>query len=262
MVYFPSFLSRIRTQPTEYHLIYESDFFSLRKNPGNQYFGAEEYKFRIEVNFPSITLRNMHLKIQLISLQTSEIGFELERSLIYNRTTRTISHQNGSIIGICPIFGNPDWGNNGAPVVLSRYGPSTQTGVFIEDEGGLITSCGKIPFYYIETNLTDYSAYYYSDRNDVLLLWRVGVTYENTLDQLFNIYYFYGHISLMSTNFDIDARMDTDPTPFIVVGVLAALFLGFFLIIRSKLKTRKKTRKRHFRIGGGKKQVWKAKGRD
>lgn len=232
---------------------YRSDFFSLLFN-NETYFGNEDYILNLTINiFYKNEINNFSFKLELVDREKNQISYSVEKRYNYHVNERAI-YENRTKIGIIPIF-TEDNLSNYQEVILAEFNSKILKGIMKEEDKDIIISNKGIPYYTIEVSMENYTVYYYSDYQNLLIIWEIGTSHEITLEKIFNITTFYGDIQLVDTNFDIHWVEYTPPvkileiiTYIIIICILTISFLTIFLLIRKKLKrnsikSRKKKRK-------------------
>jgi len=236
-----------------YFIHYRSDFFSLLFN-NETYFGNEDYILNLTINiFYKNEINNFSFKLELVDREKNQISYSVEKRYNYHVNERAI-YENRTKIGIIPIF-TEDKLSNYQEVILAEFNSKILKGIMKEEDKDIIISNKGIPYYTIEVSMENYTVYYYSDYQNLLIIWEIGTSHEITLEKIFNITTFYGDIQLVDTNFDIHWVEYIPPvkileiiTYIIIICILTISFLTIFLLIRKKLKrnsikSRKKKRK-------------------
>ena len=218
------------------YFIYESDFFSLRLNNGT-YFGNEDYDFEITIKiFPTDSVENISFLLELTSKETSKIDYSVERIYTYNSSERSI-YTDVLKIGMVPLFLQNNLSNNQV-VKIAEFSNCSLSGIHLDTDKNLLISGKSYPQHSILTNEVNYTRYYYTDHENLLLYWQIGCQYDVTLDYLFDIGKFYGHIVLEDTNLELRTSENTDIWNFIILIIsisVVCIFVVIFLFIRRKL---------------------------
>lgn len=136
--------------------------------------------------------------------------------------------------------------SNNQQITLAEFNNNSLVGIHKEKDGYFIISNKKVEYHYVLTDTTEgnYTAYYYSDYENILIWWEIGCSHDITLRYLFDIAYFYGHIIIEDTNFDI-RWTEYSPiegilpliTTIVILIIFCVSFLVIFLLVRKKLKS-------------------------
>ncbi len=223
---------------TKHHIIYESNFFWLYNKDGTYYDqGLCSFLLEIDILYDN-NIENITFKLNLLSKEGSQYDYIVEISYYYYSIERAI-YKNQDKVGIIPIFTAENLVNN-QKIILAEFGNTNLTGTYVEESGNLIIDNKKIPYHYFLVDEANYTAYYYSDYENLLIFWEVGNSYEVTLDKLFGIREFWGHIKLKSTSYDINWEdINTSNGNFlpliIIISIVGVGFLSIFILIRRTL---------------------------
>lgn len=218
-----------------HYIVYKSDFFSLYFN-NETYYGNEHYNFFLNIEITkNNNIENFSLELQLFNLRDNKVDLIIHRNYFYNELERTL-YNNSIKIGILPIFIEENYQNN-QDVLLAEFNNKTLIGTYQKKEGGFVISDKSYSFDTVLTDEVNYTEYYYSDIGNMLIFWRIGNTYEITLHKLFNITYFYGHIGLESTNFDLKPEHILKPIlpVVIIIVIFIVAFISVFILVRRSL---------------------------
>ena len=231
------FFTKTVTSQTHYYFNYSSDFFSLRLNNGT-YFGNEDYNFLIEINLYQINnIENITFKLELIHRTTRETDYQIEKSFFYEFLDHSI-YKNETKIGMIPLFIKDNVPDN-QEVIIAEFGNFSLFGLHKNTNKNLLISGKSYPQHSVLTNEQNYTIYYYSDYENLLLYWQIGCKYDITLDFLFDIGKFSGHVKLESTNLSLRTSGNywlDNPFPLIYAISSISAFILVFIFIRRKLK--------------------------
>lgn len=227
----------VKSQPTFYKFIYSSDFFSLRLNNGT-YFGNEDYDLKIEI-YLYFTNNNENISIQfeLFHRLNQEIDYIVENNYYYRFVEHSIYEQQTKI-GMIPLFIKDNLSNY-QEITIAQFGNYNLSGIHVDTDKSLSLLGKNYPCRSVLTNEINYTIYYYSDYENLLLYWQIGCKYDITLDKLFDIGKFSGHIRLEQTNIELKTSGNLvidNLLPIIYAISSVSFFVLLFFFIRRKLK--------------------------
>jgi len=237
-----------------FYINYKCDFFSLHLNNGS-YYGGENHRLNLYINlYQDNSKEKIAIKLEILNFINNSVCYYIENRYNYDISERCI-YTDTTLIGMIPIFIDDKVLNN-QKVTIAKFNNKTLEGMHKEKDGYLIISEKKIEYHYVLIDDAEgtYTSYYYSDYENILIWWEIGNLQEITLNTLFNISDFYGHIMLEDTNFNIK-WIEYSPIesiyPLIITTVILIVlilsFLFIFLLIRRKLKVEYNKRKRNIK---------------
>lgn len=229
----------------DHYINYKSDFFQIRLEDETFYGGVEHY-LNLRINLlENNNIKNISMKLEIIDKATQEISYSVENEYFYNIYERAI-YENNSKLGIIPLFIEPNI-SQGQIVTLAEFNNRSLVGTHVEESGYLIISNKRIPYHWVLVEEANYTAYYYSDFENILIYWEIGNSYDITLDNLFGFKKFYGHIKYEKSSYDIKWSTYSpieSYLPLILIGSLFCIgFISIFLLIRRSLKLKDKEEK-------------------
>lgn len=241
--FFPNLVINQNSIQNHYFITYQSNFFSLfLKN--ETYYGSEDYDMFIDINiyYSLNDVENISFKLELLSKKEQMDDYIVENKYFYNINERII-YKNDTQIGIIPIFIEENLINN-QEILLAEFNNVSLTGIHKEEERTLLISERNIPYHYVEVDTSEgnYTMYYYSDFENMLIWWEIGNKFDITLDNIFDINSFFGDILLKDTNYDLHwtENLDKDAISLIItiiiISVFSIVFITLFLFIRRRLK--------------------------
>ena len=242
--FFPILVTNQNNIQNHYFITYHSNFFSLfLKN--ETYYGSEDYQMFIDINiyYSLNDVENISFKLELLSKKEQMEDYIFENKYFYNINERII-YKNETQIGIIPIFIEENLTNN-QEILLADFNNVSLTGIHKEEESTLPLSERNIPYHYVEVDTSEgnYTMYYYSDFENMLIWWEIGNKYDVTLDYIFEINYFFGDIKLKDTNYDLHWTENLDKnaisliSTIIIISVFSIVFITLFLFVRRRLKS-------------------------
>jgi len=242
--FFPILVTNQNNIQNHYFITYHSNFFSLfLKN--ETYYGSEDYQMFIDINiyYSLNDVENISFKLELLSKKDQMDDYIVENKYFYNINERII-YKNDTQIGMIPIFIEENLTNN-QEILLADFNNVSLTGIHKEEESTLPLSERNIPYHYVEVDTSEgnYTMYYYSDFENMLIWWEIGNKYDVTLDYIFEINYFFGDIKLKDTNYDLHWTENLDKnaisliSTIIIISVFSIVFITLFLFVRRRLKS-------------------------
>lgn len=242
--FFPILVTNQNNIQNHYFITYHSNFFSLfLKN--ETYYGSEDYQMFIDIDiyYSLNDVENISFKLELLSKKDQMDDYIVENKYFYNINERII-YKNDTQIGMIPIFIEENLTNN-QEILLADFNNVSLTGIHKEEESTLPLSERNILYHYVEVDTSEgnYTMYYYSDFENMLIWWEIGNKYDVTLDYIFEINYFFGDIKLKDTNYDLHWTENLDKnaisliSTIIIISVFSIVFITLFLFVRRRLKS-------------------------
>lgn len=233
IIIFCSIFFSIKTAKCQdnHFIIYKSNFFSLHLEDGT-YYGGEDYDLNLKIGILYDNMvENISLKLELFNREKNEISYFVEKRYFYYTNERAI-YENHTKVGIIPIFIEENLPNN-QEVILADFNNISLVGTHIEEEGSINLSSKKIPYHYVLIDEINYTAYYYSDFENILVFWEIGNSYDITLDNIFGLKSFYGHIIFDSTDYDwANYSILEYFHPIFIILIICIGFISVFFLIR------------------------------